>query len=172
MRRRFAFLLLLGMAIILAMNAPVLPQGNKLLQIQDSALDQIPLANRARLAERLELYISSLIKGKFSDAYDLTADGCKYGLRKEEWLKKAHYEGPGQLQKFILKEAYTGDYSSPEILPGEKWIIAGCGVYRVGNESISYDSSYSVMLMNGEWYICDSGVKVEGKEKTYARCSE
>lgn len=171
MRKQFVFLFLV-IASMLAVNMTGLPQSNSVLQIKEEALDQIPSANRVRLVERLELYIESLIKHDFSNAYDLLPDGCKHGLRKEDWLKEVRYESPGQLQKFILKDAYTGDYDSPEILPGEKWIITGCGVYRVGNESISYKSHYSAMLMNGEWFICRSGVAIEGEKKDYVRCSE
>jgi hypothetical protein len=149
-----------------------LPQNNKILQVKDKALDQIPADNRARLVERLELYIRSSIKGELSGIYDLMPDGCKYGLRKDEWLKEARYEGPGQLQKFILKDAYNGEYDSPEILPGEKWIIRGCRIYKVGNDSISYDASYSALMVNGEWYICRSGIASEGKPDNYRRCSE
>jgi hypothetical protein len=172
MRKRFVFLLLPVVATILAINSMGLSQSNKFLQIKDKALEQVHSTNRDRLIERLELYIGNIIKGNYSNVYDLMPDGCKYGLRKDEWLKEARYEAPGKLQKFILKNAYKGDYDSPEILPGEKWIIRGCGVYKIGSDTMSYDASYSALLMNGEWYICNSGVAVEGKENDYVRCSD
>jgi hypothetical protein len=172
MRKRLAPLLVSVITLILAINPIGLSQDGKFLQVQNKALEQIPSDNRARLIERLELYIRSLIRGELGDAYELMPDGCKHGLRKEEWLKEASYKPPGPLQRFILKDAYTGDYDSPEILPAEKWIIRGCGIYKVGGEPVSYAVSYSTMLMNGEWYICWSGIATEGKADNYIRCSE
>jgi hypothetical protein len=172
MRKRFTIAVSIIITTILCVNVIGLSQGNKILQLKDEALEQVPSDNRARLVERLESYIRSQIKGDLNNIYDLMPDGCKNGLRKDEWLKEARYKPVGQLQKVILKNAYTGEYDSPEILPGEKWIINGCGVYKVGDESVSYEASYAALLMNGEWYICRSGISIEGKDKNYIRCSE
>jgi hypothetical protein len=172
MRKRVVFLISFIITLFLSLSVIGLSQDNKILQVKDEALDHVPSANRERLVERLKLYIGSSIKGELSDIYDLMPDGCKHGLRKDEWLKQARYAAPGRLQKFILKDAYTGDYDSPEILPGEKWIIKGCGIYATKNGVVGYETSYSTLLMNGEWYICNTGNAVEGNDNDYIVCSE
>jgi hypothetical protein len=146
------------------------PPG-KSLQIKGEALEQVPLEKRARLLERLGRYLDSLRKEEFSNIYQLIPDGCRHGLSKDQWQKQVRYESPGRIEGLIVSEVYQGEYEAPEILQGEKWIVKGCAIYRRGKESTSFQASYSLLLLNAEWYVCRSGILVEGKDNHYVRCS-
>jgi hypothetical protein len=127
---------------------------------------------RAKLIGRLELYILSVSKGDLSSVYDLTPDACRHGLNKEEWLKQVHYESPGQMRRFVIDEVYAGDYTDAANLRGKKWNAKGCATYQVGRKHIKYQYNLSLLLNNGEWYICSSGIVVLGADNHYALCSE
>ena len=108
----------------------------------------------------------------FASIYDLMPDGCRHGLGKDAWLKQVRYESPGRIKQFVVEEVYAGNYTGSENLSGEKWIVKGCGTYQVGNKSVNYQASIDALLLNGEWYICRSGIAVESTDNQYIHCSK
>lgn len=137
---------------------------------EEDAFNQVAAERRARLADRLGLYIESLSKGEFGGIYDLMPDACRRGLGKDEWLKHLRHESPGRIRQFVVEEVYAGDHAAPESLGGEQWIAGGCATYLDGNKTARYKAAVHVVWLNGDWYICGSGIAVEGPDNEYLRC--
>jgi hypothetical protein len=172
MTKRMTLLAIIA-ATILYSSTTALSQSNRtFVKLTDNALNQVPSRVRARLIVRLELYIKSLNKAEFGNVYDLKPEACRGSLAKNEWLKQVRDESPGRIQRFVIEKVYTGDYTAPENLQGEKWIVTGCGTYKKGKKSVRYNVSYSMLLQNEEWYICTSGIAIQGAANEYIRCPE
>jgi hypothetical protein len=164
------FFLLFTSALCLGLSASSQSAG-EYVKVGTDAVKQVPSDRRARLIERLEDYVRSVNAGDLGRVYDLKPVACRYGLSKEEWLKQVHAEAPGRLSGFVVEEVYAGDYTAPANMQGEKWIVKGCATYRKGHKRVNYKASISVVLADGEWYICNNGVAVEGKDERHLPCS-
>ena len=172
MTKRMTLLSIIAAATLYSGTTALSQSNQTFVEWGDNALDQVPAQVRARLIERLELYIKSLNETEFGNIYDLKPPACRGNLAKDEWLKQVRDVSPGHIQRFVIGEVYIDNYSDSENLQGEKWIVTGCGTYNKGKKSVRYKVSYDTLLQNEEWYICTSGIAVQGTANKYIRCPE
>jgi hypothetical protein len=142
----------------------------QLLTIKPDALSQVAPEKRARLAERMELYLRSMNAVDLDEIYALMPRSCTHGLDRSDWRKQAHVKPAGLIRAFYVNEVYVGDYTSVANVEGEKWIATGCGTYQRDNKTVTYKASVNLVLAGDEWYICGSGVAIEGKHNKPMRC--
>jgi len=142
----------------------------KLVTMRPDALNQVSQEKRARLAERLELYVRSMNELDLDQIYALMPKSCTHGLDRNNWRKQVHAKPSGLLRAFAVDEIYAGDWTLVTNVDGEKWIATGCGTYQLANKTVTHKASINLVLAGDEWYICGSGVAVEGKQNKSMPC--
>jgi hypothetical protein len=157
--------------LIVGLSMTAWPQeAGKFVTMKAGALSQVSTDKRARLAERLELYVRSTNAVDLDQIYALMPRSCTYGLDRNDWRKQVHVKSSGLLRAFYVDEIYIGNYTVVANVDGEKWIATGCGTYQQGNKTTKYKASIHLVLAGDEWYICGSGTAVEGKHNRPMRC--
>ena len=158
-------------ALIVGLSTTAWPQKTeKFVTMKPDALNQVSTDKRARLAERLELYVRSTNAVDLDQIYALMPRACTHGLDGGNWRKQVHVKSSGLLRAFYVDEIYVGNYTVVANVDGEKWIATGCGTYQRGNKTIKYKASIHLVLAGDEWYICGSGTAVEGKQNKPMPC--
>ena len=106
------------------------------------------------------------------EIYELMPTSCTHGLNKETWRKQVHVKSPGLMSGFCVDEVYVGDYTLVANVDGEEWIATGCGTYQQGAKTLKCKASINLVLSGNEWYICGSGIAIEGKHNRRVQCSD
>lgn len=171
-RKRLAVIFITLLSSVVFVGASSIQSKDGYVRATEDALSSVLPRLRNRLVERLNFYVKNVRQKNFSEIYDLMPEDCRYHLTKDDWLSQAHYEGPGQLQEFLIEEAFVGDSKPPDVHYGERWVINGCATYKKGKEVISYKAGYAALLLGDEWYICWGGIAVEGPDNQYIKCSD
>jgi hypothetical protein len=141
-----------------------------LVTMKPDALSQVSTDKPARLAERIELYVRSMNELDLDEIYALMPKSCARGLDRNNWRKQVHAKPSGLLRAFAVSEIYAGDWTLVANVDGEKWIATGCGTYQTANKTVTHKASINLVLAGDEWYICGSGVAVEGKHNKPMPC--
>jgi hypothetical protein len=174
-------ILLLCPLLALLVCVSVYGQGNRGYK----GLDAVPLASRARLVERLKLYLKYERKRQYAKLYDL------YSPREADWFRNFRQSNPGLISTIETKEIYIkyrkGKLSWARHLPRLLDFIpqrsqeesygpfAGCykiyGWARYSKESSESGNAGDILFAcfeNGDWYF-SAGLSTEtgghGEEK-------
>ena len=159
------------LALLVTFSAAASPQTtSKFVTSKEDALHNVPSDQRSHLTDRLELYVRSSNAVDLDQIYTLMPRACTHGLDRSSWRKQVHVQSFGLLRAFSVEEIYAGDYTSVANVDGDKWIATGCGTYRRDKKTVTYKASINLVFANDEWYICGSGVAVEGKHKKPIPC--
>jgi hypothetical protein len=159
------------LALVASLSISAWPQKTeRLVTMKPDALNQVSTDKRARLAERLELYVRSTNAIDLDQIYALMPKSCTHGLDRTDWRKQVHAKPSGLLRAFAVGEIYAGDWTLVVNVDGEKWIATGCGTYQLANKTVTHKASINLVLAGDEWYICGSGVAVEGKHNKPMPC--
>ena len=138
-------------ALILICSAAAYGQRK---EVKPDTLAAVPAARRARLIQRLELFVAYYRTREWNKLYDLLGEQAKAyvegGLSRERFLK--------ELPKPKLNK-FKPDIVSLMLGTEENgiWIIWGCGEYSRAGPDEKLRSTIEAYFQNGDWYFSEVG---------------
>jgi hypothetical protein len=159
------FSAVLCLVMLVLCNSKALGQSRN-QDVRDPLLP-IPVHQRTRLIERLNLLIKYQREQQWNKIYDLLTASIKGGRTKEDYAsRRREIEDSlpfSTLLAFAPTEAITVD-ESPE---RGAWFILGCAQYHRKGKKVQIKSGVTAELQNNEWFFSEIGAatQIDGPEE-------
>lgn len=155
----------LCLVLLVLCNSKALGQARN--QDVSDPLLPIPVHQRARLIERLNLLVEYQRAQQWDKIYDLLTASIKGGRSREDYAnRRRELEDSlpiSTLLAFVPSEAITVDESRD----GGAWFILGCAQYQRKGKNVQIKSGVTAELQNNEWFFSEIGAatQIDGPEE-------